>query len=839
VDRTPSAAGTSPPRTRRSLLDRWFGHIRLPEDLERSLSELSRQGCVVFVMRSSGLINYLYVKWLVRRMRLPPLRVAVNFVGLFGWLAAVWRTRRALLDAAARGQSSAVVFLNAHEPERDPFAALVARQRGLQHPVFLVPLILVWSRRAQRLVPPIWEVFWGSPESPATLPAAVAFLRNYRRAFLRAGRPLDLRGFVAERADESDPLLGRKVRGTLYQHLSRELRAAVGPPLKAASRVEQKVLRDRHLREVVDHVARQGGRPRASVEREARRDLEEVAARYSPLFIEFVRPIFRWVFRRLYEQVVLDEKGLEEIRRVAAERPLVLCPSHKSHVDYLILSYVFYENGLTPPLVAAGINLAFWPFGAIARRGGAFFIRRSFRGDKIYSATLRAYVKYLLRERFTQEFFPEGGRTRTGKLLFPKTGLFSMEVDAWADGAAEDVLFVPISVDYERLVEGSSYAKELAGGEKQKESFGALLGTPRVLLRRYGRIYVQFGAPVSLRDLAAPRIGAGPGSLTLEGEERETDTRRGLVQHLANRVMWGVADVVTVTPVGLAATALLAHVRRGVSVQDVGLRVGMLRDLAAEENARLAPDLVDAPADPGKPGPIRKALATLAADGLVQVREADGQVFYQVVDEKRPFLDFHRNAVLNRYVALSLVALAARAAGPGAPMEVVRAGVLRLARLFKLEFMYPVGATFEEVFREKMGALRRHGLAWEEAGALHLGPGRAERETLDFLAELVGPYVEGYRLAAETVRASGSSAGGLDRKALVKAGLERGKAQFLAGRILLRESLSKATLENAMEWLGNQGAFTLDASGKRVLADAWRDGLLTQLVDELDQFLGR
>jgi glycerol-3-phosphate O-acyltransferase len=367
VDRSPSAAGTSVPRARRSVLDRWFGPIRLPEDLERSLSGLSRQGSVVFVMRSSGLINYLYVKWLVRRMRLPPLRVAVNFVGLFGWLAAVWRTRRALLDAAARGQSSAVVFLNDLEARRDPFAALVARQRRLEHPVYLVPLILVWSRRAQRLVPPIWEVFWGSPESPTTLPAAVAFLRNYKRAFLRVGRPLDLRAFVAERAEESDPLLGRKVRGILHQHLSRELRAAVGPPLKAASRVEQKVLRDRHLREVVEHVARQAGKSRAAVEREARRDLEEIAARYSPLFIEFVRPIFKWVFRRLYEQVVLDEKGLEEVRRVAAEKPLVLCPSHKSHVDYLILSYVFYENGLTPPLVAAGINLAFWPFGAIAR----------------------------------------------------------------------------------------------------------------------------------------------------------------------------------------------------------------------------------------------------------------------------------------------------------------------------------------------------------------------------------------------------------------------------------------------------------------------------------------
>ncbi len=832
------ASASDPParqaRARRSLLDRWFDRIRLPEELERQLHDLKERGSVVFVMRSSGLINYLYLKWLVRRLRLPALRVAVNFVGLFGWLAAVWRTRRALLESASRGQSSAVVFLNSPEARRDPFAALVGRQRRLEHPVYLVPLILVWSRRAQRLVPPIWELVWGSPESPATLPAAVAFLRNYKRAFLRVGRPLDLAAFVADRGAEPDPLLGRKVRGTLYHHLARELRAAVGPPLKAPSRVEEKVMRDRHLRQVLSHVSKQTGRLRGSAQREARRDLREIASRYSPLFIEFVRPVLRWVFRRLYERIEVDEKGIIELRRAAAEKPLVLCPSHKSHVDYLILSYVFYENGLTPPHVAAGINLAFWPFGAIARRGGAFFIRRSFRGDKIYSATLRAYVKFLLRERFTQEFFPEGGRTRTGKLLFPKTGLFSMEVDAWQDGAADDVLFVPIAVDYERLVEGPSYARELAGGEKKKESFGDLLGTPRVLLRRYGRIYVQFGTPVSLRELSEQRLGAGQASLTLDDDERETDSRRGLVQHLANRVASGIAQVVTVTPVCLVATALLAHVRRGVSAAEVGRRVGLLRDLAAEENARLAADLVDASPDPQQPGPVGKALATFAADKLVAVREAAGHVIYQVVDEKRPLLDFHRNAVLNRFAALSLVALAARAAGTGASLDEVRDRVRWLARLFRLEFMYAAGTTLESVTKEKLGTLSRLGLASTDDQVLHL---ERDRETLDFLADLVRPYLEAYRLAADTVRAAGLEGQPLDRKALVHAAMERGRADYLAGRLLLSESLSKATIENAMEWLTSQGVFALDAAGKRVVADPSPDGPATHVVKTVSAYL--
>jgi len=830
----PSQKAPRDPRRKRRLADRWFDPIHLPEGLEEEMARLAARGSVVFVARSSGLINYLYVKWLVRRLGLPPLRVAMNFVGLFGWLAAVWRSRRALVDAAARGQSTAVIFLNGHEESAPPFEALVELQRGQERPIFLVPLILVWSRRAQRVVPPIWELVWGSPESPTTLPAAVAFLRNYKRAFLRVGRAIDLKAFVAERPDESDALVARKAKGTIHHHLARELRAAVGPPLRTPTRVEDKVLRDRHLREVLEHVAKQKGRSAASVQREARRDLREIASRYSPLFIDMIRPIFRWIFQTMYDRVEIDEKGLAEVRRLAAEKPLVLTPSHKSHVDYMLLSWAFYEHGLIPPQVAAGINLAFWPFGSLARRAGAFFIRRSFKGDKIYSATLRAYVKYLLRERFTQEFFPEGGRSRTGKLLFPKTGLFSMEVDAWGDGAVDDVLFIPIAVDYERLVEGASYVQELAGGEKKKETFGALLQTPRALLRRYGRIYLQFGTPVSLKELAEKQLGTGAPSLTLDGDERGADSRRSLIQHLANRVQWGIAEVVTVTPVSLVAAVLLSHVRRGISAPDVADRVELLLRIAEEEHARIATALVGAPTSPLVPGPIHDAVATFAASKVVEAQEASGQMIYSVPDAKRTYLDFHRNAILNRFVGLSLVAQSVRSHAAGAPLDEVRDDVRWLSRLFRLEFMYAVGSTLDAVFREKLDQLVRMGAVHESDGLVRPG---LERARLDFLADLTRPYLEAYRVAGEAVRSAGLADAVVDRKALVKQALERGRAEFLSGHVLMRESISKATLENAMEWLGSQGAFETNADGKRTIAGPWRDESSTHLVEKLGRFL--
>jgi glycerol-3-phosphate O-acyltransferase len=831
-----SAADPSPTPerpARRSWLDRWFGKAQVPAEAVTELRELSRRGSLVFVMRSSGMLNFLFVRWWARRLGLPPLRASVGSDWLIPTFFGVRRSRRALDEAISRGHTS-VVFLNTHGDGHDPFTALCGRQRTLAHPVFLIPLLLVWSRRAQRLKPPVWELLYGSPEAPTAIGVAVAFLRYYRRAFLRVGRAADLFGFVRERAAEPDAVLGRKVRGTLYHHLAREMRAALGPPLKDLVRTRERVLRDRHLAEVIEHVSRTSGRSPAAVQREALKDLDEIAARYSPLFIEFVRPILGWVFSRIYDRVEVDQEGLNRVRRAASEAPLVLCPSHKSHIDYLILSWVFYENGLTPPHVAAGVNLAFWPFGWIARRGGAFFIRRTFKGDKIYSATLRAYVKFLLRERYAQEFFLEGGRSRTGKLLFPKTGLVSMEVDAWLDGAADDVLFVPIAVDYERLVEGQSYQAELSGREKEKESFGALLRTPKVLLKRWGPIYLQFGEPVSLKALAQQRLGEAASSLTLDAEDRETDSKRRLVQAVAARVAHAINRAVTISPMGMVAAALLSHVRRGLSAEELEGRVNLLRVVAQHVDARFARGLNDAPADPGRPGPVADALAKLEKDGLVHAERAAGRVIYLVPDEARPQLDYFRNNVLHRYISVSMIATALRASGGVAPAGVVRGRTRWLSRLLKLEFMYRPGTTFDSLFDEYAGLLSRLEVLAAEDGALRAG---ARRETLDFLADLIRPYLEGYGLAARTLLSAAQSGDPLDRRTLVKAALELGRADFLAGRVLLRESLSKAMLENAFEWLSQQGAFAVDPDGRRGLDPRWKVSLLAELADEIARHL--
>jgi glycerol-3-phosphate O-acyltransferase len=273
---------------------------------------------------------------------------------------------------------------------------------------------------------------------------------------------------------------------------------------------------------------------------------------------------------------------------------------------------------------------------------------------------------------------------------------------------------------------------------------------------------------------------------------------------------------VTITPVGLVAVALLSHVRRGVAAPDVARRVELLRYVAAEGGARLARGLGGAPSDPLAPGPIADAVRRLEHDGLVRVAVAAGDTIYQVPEDRRPVLDYHRNAVIHRYVAPALVAAAARTAGAEATVEEVRARALWLSRLLKLEFMYRVGASFEEILEENLAFLVRVRAIARDGAAIRPG---ADAATLAFLAELVRPYLEAYRLTAATaLEVLADASGAADRQDLLGQAMERGLAAYLAGGIALRESVSKATLENAIEWLVSK-ALVSEHGGRLSVAD--------------------
>ncbi|MGQ0503929.1 MAG: 1-acyl-sn-glycerol-3-phosphate acyltransferase [Myxococcaceae bacterium] len=802
----------------RMIASRYFESVRFPVERVDELARLHEQGFVVHVMRTTAWINFIYLTWALITRGLPPVRAVVN---LRRWLTRPWRKTAQRGDFevrftyARRNGGSGLIFLResafgstrGKRMTEDPFPALVEMARKGDRPVFLVPELFVWEKRNQRLKPALIDYIFGSPEAPGFLHTVLAFWRNYKRAQFRVGTPIDLGKFIAENPNDSDELLARKVRSALHHHLARETRAVFGAPYKTPDRVIDETLRDRVLNKTLEEQAKTSGKPLPAIEKEARRNLNAISARLHPTVVALAAPLFNWVFNRIYDGIEVDENGLEQTRRAAAAAPIVLCPSHKSHIDYLVMSTVMWNRGYNVPLVAAGANLSFFPLGIFLRRGGAFFLRRSFKGDAVYTAAFRAYIKRLVHDGVHQEFFPEGGRSRTGKLLAPKLGMLSWEVDAVLEGARQDLHFVPVSIDYEKVVESSTYSKELAGGEKKPEDLKALLSAPKVLSANYGRIHLSFDTPISLVELMASR------GLSLDKEITE-EQKRGLVRALGNRIMYGISRVSTVTPHALVSTAVLAHRRRGITSTEVSERVNLLRRIAMEEGAPLSTELKDAPSDPTVFGGIAEAANDFIRDEMLKTVVAKNEVIYQPEDNRRSELAFYKNTLMNMLTPRSLVANAVLAASASQLSETgasvrtlnedeVKSRALFLSRLFKFEFIYKVNATFDSLFVDTVDQLVRLGLITRGEGTISIAPESHSRPTLGFLADLMRDYLESYLIAALTLRDLSPNAA-LDKKALVKAMLETGRAEFLAGRLSAAEALSRTTLENALAYLIDQ-----------------------------------
>jgi glycerol-3-phosphate O-acyltransferase len=789
----------------RRLAQRYFEPVRFPQSASDELSKLSQQGFVVHVMRTTAWVNFLYLHWALVKRALPPLRAVVNLRTWFTRPFTRVRQQGELFDRFSRARAeggSGLIFLRESafntargvETRHDPFPALVELARSSSQPVYLVPELLVWEKWQQKVMPSLFDRVFGSPEAPGFLHTIATFLRNFRRAQFRAGEAIDLTKYVTENAGTPAPVLARKVRSALHHHLARETRAVFGPPRKHVDRLIDEAMRDQVFQLVVQGLAVEKGKSVAAIERDARRNFEQIAARLSPTAVGLAEPILHQVFNRIYDGVEVDEVGLERAMKAASRAPIVLTPSHKSHVDYLIMSYVMWTRGYTVPLVAAGSNLSFFPLGPFLRRAGAFFLRRSFKGDKLYTAVFKAYLKKLVHDGIHHEFFPEGGRSRTGKLLQPKLGLFTWLVEAVLEGARDDLLFVPTAIDYEKVVEGASFKKELAGGEKKPEDLKALLAAPAVLAEKYGRIHLTFDEPVSLAALMKER---GLTAATVTDEQK-----KALVRALGHRVMYGISRVSTVTPHALLATALLAHRRRGISVREITARVALLRRLVRDLGSPLSKQLTNASSSPLDQGAIGEAMRMFGEEGFVRIVEARGEPIYQVEDDCRGELSFYKNTLLNLVAGRTIVCGALLSAQPVVTLSVIRERALFLSRLLKFEFLFPVGKTFETIFDETVEHLGRLELVERRGETLHLGPGAHTHALAQFLADINRDYLESYLLAVQGV--ADLPPGGLERKDFLKRALDVGRAEFLAGTLTCAEALSRTNLENALLFLSDQ-----------------------------------
>ena len=852
------------------VYQRFFEKIEVDQAWAGRVREADARGTVVYVLRNLSFVDFLALDYLTKSLRLPQVRFA-NDLGLWllepmgrGWLSAL-RPRReeddvGRLRQAIDGGHSAALFLKRPPTLLDPPVVARARDRGgvakalptrgktegdaylrtvleaqraRSTPILLVPQVFVWTRSPDEQKHNAVDALFGPREWPGKIRTVVQFLANWRHVTLRAGDPLDVQAFIAHETEKDggvappDDVLVRRLTYALLRRLERERRSVLGPARKPSDRLRDQVLRSPRLQKVIRDMAGEGAAERRVLGYRALSMLRELEAEVDPNAVRALDALIDQTVARMYTGFEIDDPGLERVRQAAKDGTIVLLPSHKSHIDYIILSRIFHRANMPIPLVAAGDNLSFFPLGPVLRRAGAFFIRRSFRGDRLYGAVVDAYMRRLLKDGWPLEFFLEGGRSRTGKLLPPKLGLLSIVVDAVLGAQAESgesggrkVWFVPISIGYERLVEEKSYVHELSGGEKRKEDVSGLFRAAESALGRYGRLNVQFGELLTIDGLLA-EIGDTPRPLT-------PARRRALVARLAYRAMNEINRVTAVTPSALVSSALLTHGKRGLPHVELVDACERLARVLHAEGARFTPSLV-APATANaervelRGNAIREACELLLRAGHLEVHRPGAPVstrgrdrtarpgpdaIYVVPDADRLSLDIAKNLVVHFFVSRAMIAtplLASTRAGEAAVASSLLADRAQaLSRLFKYELQFRADATFETIFSETLGLMEADGeIVLDAEGSVSLPPVGEGRERASLHARMVRNFVEGYRVAARALAAL--LKGPLAPKDLTKRAITAGERMFLAGEVELREAVSRPVLENAFLAFVDQG----------------------------------
>jgi glycerol-3-phosphate O-acyltransferase len=814
------------------------------------LRDLEAKGAVVYVMRYASRLDYFLFNTLFVRegLRLSAFANGLSFYYYAPLLRGLgnWARRRRLLGAARReadhrgaleraarvvetGQSMFLFLRTARlrdvlrgreaaveegRREAELLAEIVGSARRSGKPVSLVPLALFWRKgpRGQRR---FLNLSYGGPTRPTDLAKVASFLITYRDLAIKVGEPIQLAGFLEKRSAQADDQVARKLRRAILLFLAREERAVEGPVLRPRHRVQEIVLRERGVEAALARRVEAGATPEAA-RAQAEKIFREIAANMNSTFLAALALVASAVIRRLFHRV--EARGIERVAEWAKRQPVVLVPSHRSYFDFVLVSWLFYENHLMPPHIAARENMAFGPFGFVFRRAGAFFLRRSF-DDDVYKAVFRSYVAYLVREGFTQEFFIEGGRSRTGKTLAPRMGMLSWNIHGFIDSGRRDLLFVPVAITYERLVEEGAMVEELQGGAKKDESVLGLVRARKVLQRRFGSVFLNFGEPLSLG-----RALEGRHELFLgEDDPAKLAERRAFTEALGNDLVERINLAMVANATSVAACVLLGESRTGMFRAELGERMHQIVELLRLQDVRLTPAL--AASDPD----FDDSIDFLLRLGLVKAEnDPRGEIVYFEENDRRA-LDVYRNVLFHFLVAPSLMA---RLLLQGTALPELRRDLDFWLDLLYREYFAPraiVHAAQLDAFLdhfERLGALERgeDGLRATEKG----------RPYLAFLAEQTRCLLEAYYGVFSALLALEQP---VPERTLEKETAAQLRRLHRVGEITRTEGWNTVTFKNALELLARRGV--LAESGRQGREIAWGRGPAFDELPALRERLAR
>ncbi|MGM0526199.1 MAG: glycerol-3-phosphate 1-O-acyltransferase PlsB [Pseudomonadota bacterium] len=551
---------------------RWMTRfIAIADDVDEQQSPLGTKP-LVYVMRSTSKADFSILQRAAAVKQLPDPQQPLTVNGKS--FPRVMFLEQAKSDSNEQAIEEFQQLLSAHQadPELD---------------IQVCPVGVFWGRKPGQEAN-AGAAMTGDLDDPGPLLKFWLVLFSGRQVLCRFSRPVSL-GTMAKQSG-SDFQIAHKLARVARVHFVRMRHAVAGPKLSDRKELMQGLIDSPALKKAVADEQKSNKTSASAARKKALGYVNEIAANYSETLVRVLDRFMTWMWSRIYNGI--EVRGGDNIRKLAQQgHEVIYVPCHRSHMDYLLLSYVIYKEGLVPPHIAAGVNLNFFPVGSIFRRGGAFFIRRSFRGNKLYSAVFREYLCWLFQKGYPVEYFAEGGRSRTGRLLPPKTGMLAMTVQGMLRGQQRPISLVPVYLGYEHIMEVSTYLKELKGKSKEKESMWKVLGSVRNL-KNFGQGYVTFGQPINLKNFLDQQVDNWQSSITRGAEEPERPSwLTPAVNRLAETVMRGINDSAAANSVNLSALALLSSEHHALTREELLLQLqvylGLLQEVPYTERVNV------------------------------------------------------------------------------------------------------------------------------------------------------------------------------------------------------------------------------------------------------------
>lgn len=682
--------------------------------------------------------------------------------------------------------------------------AAAANDRSLE--VDLIPVTVMWGRAPDRDGSWLRVLLSENWERVGRFRRFLSVVVNGRNLFVQFGDPVSLRATLDDGADAARAV--RRLTRTLRVALARQRAAAIGPDLSHRRTIVTQVLRAGAVRRAMAEEMRSKKISRREALKLGQDYAVEIAANYSHVFIAILARVLTWFWTRLYDGVELHH--FDQLQKLAEGNEIVYVPCHRSHIDYLLLSYAIYYKGYAVPHVAAGVNLNVPVLGRFIRKGGGFYIRRSFKGNTLYTMVFMKYLGLMMARGHSIEFFIEGGRSRTGRLLQPKTGMLSMTLRSYLRDPRRPLVFLPVYFGYERLVEGKTYIGELSGKAKEKESVFTLLRTLPALRQRFGKVHVSFGEAVRLDDILRQHAP------DWQPAQAEKDDRppwlAPAVDDLAARIMTNINSAACVAPMNLVGLVLLATPKQSMLETDLVRQLELYASLLRQS-------------------PYSPQVWVTDADGISIVRHVErmgvlqrhkhplGDVL-QMTEENSVLMTYFRNNVLHLMALPSLVACC-----------FLNNRTMRTEDIQRLMWrIYPY--MYDELFlrwredavatavRDTLDDMANHGLLESvDGGTQWRRPptGSTEAVQLSVLAHVTVPIIERYYLVIAVLLKSGS--GRISQDVL------ESQCQLMAQRMSLLYQLNspeffdKALFKNFIDLLRARNVLGVSAEGRLTYTD--------------------